>query len=101
MPIVINQNIKQKIFWCLWKIEENETELLKLAYEDHSINSDSLFMNYIDKNINIENNVVYEGYNNKLLADMIQIDLVSKFSKIYMLGKEDKVKVELKQNGSN
>ena len=74
---------------------------VKLTSEGHSIISDILFMNYIDKNINIENNVVYEGYNNKLLADMIQIDLVSKFSKIYMLGKEDKVKVELKQNGSN
>ena len=29
---------------------------VKLAYEDHSINSDSLFMNYIDKNINIRKN---------------------------------------------
>ena len=74
---------------------------VKLTSEGHSIISDILFMNYIDKNINIENNVVYEGYNNKLLADMIQIDLVSKFSKIYMLDKEKKVQVELKQNGSN
>ena len=74
---------------------------VKLKYEGHSIDSDTLFLNYEDKNINIENNVVYEGYNNKLLADMVEIDLVSKFSKIYMLGKEDKVKVELKQNGSN
>ena len=74
---------------------------VKLTSEEHSIVSDILFMNYVDKNINIENNVVYEGYNNKLLADMIQIDLVSKFSKIYMLDKEKKVQVELKQNGSN
>ena len=74
---------------------------VKLKYEGHSIDSDTLFLNYEDKNINIENNVVYEGYNNKLLADMVEIDLVSKFSKIYMLDKEDKIKVELKQNGSN
>ena len=74
---------------------------VKLKYEGHSINSDTLFMNYDDKNINIENNVVYEGYNNKLLADMVEIDLVSKFSKIYTLDKENKVKVELKHNGSN
>tara|TARA_B100000575_G_C23120858_1_gene648629 strand:+ start:822 stop:1400 length:579 start_codon:yes stop_codon:yes gene_type:complete len=74
---------------------------VKLTYEGHSINSDSLFMNYIDKNINIENNIIYKGYNNKLLADMVEIDLVSKFSKIYMLDKQNKVKVELKQNGSN
>ncbi len=74
---------------------------VKLKYEGHSIDSDTLFMNYEDKNINIENNVVYEGYNNKLLADMVEIDLVSKFSKIYTLDKENKVKVELKHNGSN
>ena len=74
---------------------------VKLKYEGHSINSDTLFMNYDDKNINIENNVVYEGYNNKLLADMVEIDLVSKFSKIYTLDKENKVRVELKHNGSN
>ena len=74
---------------------------VKLKYEGHSIDSDTLFMNYDDKNINIESNVVYEGYNNKLLADMVEIDLVTKFSKIYTLDKENKVKVELKHNGSN
>ena len=44
---------------------------------------------------------VYKGYNNKLYADIVEIDLVTKFSKIYMLDKQKKVKVELKQNGSN
>ncbi len=74
---------------------------VKLTYDGHLINSDTLFMNYVNKNINIKNNVVYQGYNNKLLADMVEIDLVTKFSKIYMLDKQKKVKVELKQNGSN
>ena len=72
---------------------------VKLTYDGHLINSDTLFMNYVDKNINIKNKVVYQGDNNKLLADMVEIDLVSKLSKIYMLDKENKVKVELKQNG--
>jgi len=74
-------------------------ENVKLTHEGHLINSDSVFLNYVEKNINIENNVVYRGNNNKLLADMVEIDLVSKLSKIYMLDKENKVKVELKQNG--
>ena len=74
-------------------------ENVKLKYEGHLIDSDTLLMDYNDKNINIKNNVVYKGYNNKLLADMVEIDLVSKLSKIYMLDKENKVKVELKQNG--
>ncbi len=74
---------------------------VKLKYQGHLIDSDTLFMNYDNKNINIKNNVVYQGYNNKLSADMVEIDLVSKLSKIYTLDKENKVKVELKQNGSN
>ena len=74
---------------------------VKLTYDGHLINSDTLFMNYVDKNINIKNNVVYQGDNNKLLADMIEIDLVTKLSKIYMLDKEKRVKVELRENGSN
>lgn len=76
-------------------------ENVKLKYEGHLIDSDTLLMDYNDKNINIKNNVVYKGYNNKLLADMVEIDLVTKLSKIYMLDKEKRVKVELKENGSN
>ena len=74
---------------------------VRLKYDGHSIDSDELFMNYIDKNINIRNNVRYKGLNNKLYADIVEIDLVTKFSKIYMLDKQKKVKVELKQYGSN
>ena len=48
-----------------------------------------------------EDNVRYKGLNNKLYADIVEIDLVTKFSKIYMLDNQKKVKVELKQNGSN
>ena len=73
---------------------------VKLTYIGHLITSDKMFLNYANKDINILENVVYEGYNNKLLADIIEIDLVTKFSKIYMLNKYGKVKVNIK-NGNN
>ena len=73
---------------------------VKLTYIGHLITSDKMFLNYLNKDINIQENVVYEGYNNKLLADIIEIDLVTKFSKIYMLDKYGKVKVNIK-NGNN
>ena len=73
---------------------------VKLTYIGHLITSDKIFLNYLNKDINIQENVVYEGYNNKLLADIIEIDLVTKFSKIYMLDKYGKVKVNIK-NGNN
>ena len=56
----------------------------------------------IDQNlIRISHNVLFESPGYTLKADIIEIDLVTKFSKIYMLDKQKKVKVELKQNGSN
>ena len=73
---------------------------VKLTYIGHLITSDKMFLNYLNKDINIQENVVYEGYNNKLLADIIEIDLVTKFSKIYMLDKYGKVKLNIK-NGNN
>ena len=73
---------------------------VKLTYIGHLITSDKMFLNYLNKDINIQENVVYEGYNNKLLADIIEIDLVTKFSKIYMLDKYGKVRVNIK-NGNN
>ena len=73
---------------------------VKLTYIGHLITSDKMFLNYVNKDINIQENVMYEGYNNKLLADIIEIDLVTKFSKIYMLDKYGKVKVNIK-NGNN
>ncbi len=74
---------------------------VRLSYDGHLIDSDEMFMDYVDKKISIKNNVRYVSYNNKLYADILEIDLVTKFSKIYMLDKQKKVKVELKQNGSN
>ena len=73
---------------------------VKLTYSGHLVTSDKMFLNYVNKDINIKENVVYEGYDNKLLADIIEIDLVTKFSKIYMLDKYGKVKLNIK-NGNN
>ena len=73
---------------------------VKLKYDDHNIQSKEIFLNYTNKDVKIQKDVVYEGYNNKLLADIVEIDLVTKFSKIYMLEKTNNVKVEIKKNGN-
>ena len=73
---------------------------VRLKYDDHNIQSREIFLNYINKDVKIQKDVIYEGYNNKLLADIVEIDLVTKFSKIYMLEKTNNVKVEIKKNGN-
>ena len=69
---------------------------VNLYYLNHSIKSEDLFLKYIDKKIKISNNVVYINQNNQLKADEIDLDMVTKTSKIYMNDEKDKVKAFIK-----
>ena len=69
---------------------------VNLLYLDHVIKSEDLFLKYIDKEIKISNNVKYNNNKNYLEADEVDLDLVSKTSKIYMKNKSQKVKAIIK-----
>ena len=69
---------------------------VKLTYLNHAINSEDLFLKYIDKEVKISNNVKYNDNENFLEADEIKLDLTSKISKIYMKDKNQKVKAIIK-----
>ena len=64
-----------------------------VTYNDHIINSDKMDLMF-DKNLaTVSNNIIYKNLNTKLEADMIEIDLITKNSKIFMYNKKKKVKV--------
>ena len=69
---------------------------VNLKYLNHIIKSEDLFLKYMDKEIKILNNVKYNNNENLLEADKIDLDLVSKKSKIYMNSKNQKVKAVIK-----
>ena len=69
---------------------------VNLYYLNHSIKSEDLFLKYIDKEIKISNNVVYKNQNNRLKADEIDLDMITKTSKIYMKDEKNKVKAVIK-----
>ncbi len=69
---------------------------VNLYYLNHSIKSEDLFLKYIDKEIKISNNVVYKNQNNQLKADEIDLDMITKTSKIYMKDEKNKVKAFIK-----
>lgn len=69
---------------------------VNLYYLNHSIKSEDLFLKYIDKEIKISNNVVYRNQNNRLKADEIDLDMITKTSKIYMKDEKNKVKAFIK-----
>ncbi len=69
---------------------------VSLIYEDYTITSDDIFLNYVGKEVKISNNVQYNDNNNKLNADIIDFDLITKISKIYMIDKKKKITAIIK-----
>ena len=66
-----------------------------ITFENHKIESDN-FDIFFDKKIGtIYNNIIYKNLNTVLKADKVDIDLITKNSKIYMLDKSKKIKIKL------
>jgi|TARA_B110000914_G_C15428184_1_gene430037 uncharacterized membrane protein len=65
-----------------------------VTYEGHQINSDNFDLFFDKKLGTVYNNIVYKDLSNTLLADKIDIDLITKDSKIYMLDKSEKIKIK-------
>ena len=64
---------------------------VQLNFNDHDVNSDEIDMNYISKNLKIAGNVKYNNNRNYLKADVVEMDLLTKISKIYMKNKKSKI----------
>ena len=71
-------------------------ENVKLKFKDHNLTSGNVYLNYIKKKIKISDNINYYDNNNKMTADIIEYDLLTKISNVYMLDKTKKIKVLIK-----
>ena len=68
-------------------------ENTKTAYDDHIVTSENVNLMF-DKNLaSVFNNVVYKDLNTRVIADKIEIDLITKNLQISMNDKSKKVKV--------
>jgi len=67
-----------------------------VKYDDQNISSNNLDLIVEENFIKIFNNVIYSNLNTKLLADKIEIDIITKNSKIYMNNDPDMVKITKK-----
>jgi hypothetical protein len=65
-----------------------------IVFKDHQINSDNFDLFFDKKLGTIYNNIIYKNLNTILQADKVDIDLITKDSKIYMLDKSKKVNVK-------
>ena len=64
-----------------------------MNYNEHNTNSDNLDL-LLDKNlVTLFNNVIYKNLDAELKADKMEIDLITKNSKIFMKNKSKKIKI--------
>ena len=80
------------------KINNNTVFKKKVSvkYENQTINSEILNLNFQSNLIEILQNVYYVNENTKIKADKVEIDLLDKKLKISMINKKDKVNITSK-----
>ena len=67
---------------------------VKINYQDNSITGDYLDFSMMENMLIISKNVVYKNPTNTLKADVIELDTITKDTKIFMHNSKDKVNIE-------
>jgi len=65
-----------------------------ITFDNHKINSDNFDLFFDRKLGSIYNNIIYKNLSTTLVADKIDIDLITKDTKVYMLDKSKKIKIK-------
>jgi hypothetical protein len=68
-------------------------ENVLMIHQVHAITSNNLDLLFEDNLATISNDVIYKNLNTRMQADKIEIDLITKNSKIFMDNKSEKVKI--------
>ena len=78
-----------------YNVSSNDTNFfnnVRLDYLDHNVNADNIDIFFKDGKLAAYSNLVYKNLNLDLFADKVEIDLISKNSKIFMFNNK-KVKI--------
>ena len=73
--------------------ETNFFENVKIMYETHNATSQNLNLSFKSNLVTMYNKIIYTKPGTKLFADQLQIDLLTKNSKIFMNNKFEKIKI--------
>ena len=93
-PIIIKANHAK---YNKINYETNFKEDILLTYQAHRITSQNLDLSFENNLATIYNKIVYDHNNTKLSADILEIDLITKNSKIFMDNEYKKIKVTKKR----
>ena len=73
--------------------ETTFTDNVLIIYLDNKIRCEKFYISIENNFANMTDNVIYENPKGKIIADTIEIDLITKNSKIFMIDKSKKVMV--------
>ena len=68
--------------------DTNFNEDVTLEYSEHKINSENMNLSFKKNFVEMYNNIIYKSPTNELFADKLEIDLLTKDSKIFMFNNE-------------
>jgi hypothetical protein len=89
-PIIIKSNYAK---YNKINYEANFKEDVLLTYQTHRITSQNLDLSFENNLATIYNKIVYDNNNVKISADILEIDLITKNSKIFMNNEYKKIKI--------
>ena len=89
-PIIIKSNYAK---YNKTNYEANFKEDVLLTYQAHRITSQNLDLSFENNLATIYNKIVYDNNNVKISADILEIDLITKNSKIFMNNEYKKIKI--------
>ena len=89
-PIIIKANHAK---YNKINYETNFKENVLLTYQTHKITSQNLDLSFENNLATIYNKIVYDNNNVKISADILEIDLITKNSKIFMNNEYKKIKI--------
>lgn len=97
------EEIRVKAFSALYDVANYDTKFKKdvlVEYGEHKINCSKMDFLFKIQKIKLYGNINYNSLSTNLLADEMEIDLVSKDTKIYMKNNKKKIKIIYKDNGN-
>ena len=93
-PIIITSNFAK------YNVKNYDTSFkqnILVKHVDNKLNAENLDLSFQNNLMSVYNNIVYQNLDSKLLADKLEVDLITKDAKIIMNDIEKKIKILIKE----
>ena len=89
-PIIITSNFAK---YNVKNYDTSFKENILVKHVDNKLNGENLDLSFQDNLMSMYNNIIYQNLDTKLFADKLEINLITKDSKIVMNNKQSKIKI--------